>query len=45
MISLGHSILTAGAETVTTLVVLAGRLPGNAKPRGDLRPSDAHVDR
>jgi hypothetical protein len=42
---LGHSILTAGAVTVAALVVLAGRLPSNAKPRGDLRPPDTHADR
>jgi len=42
---LGHSILTAGAVTLAAPVVLAGRLPGNAKPRSDLWPPDAHADR
>jgi hypothetical protein len=37
--------LTADAQAVAALVVLAGRLPGNAKASGDLRPSDAHADR
>jgi hypothetical protein len=29
---------------MTTLVVLAGRLPGHAQPGGDLRPPDAEAD-
>jgi hypothetical protein len=41
----GHPILTAGEIAMAALVVLAGRLPGDAKTGGDLRPPDAHVDR
>jgi hypothetical protein len=37
-------ILTAGAVTVAALVVLAGSLPGYAKPVGDLRPPDAQAN-
>lgn len=40
----GHPILTAGAVAVATLVVLAGRLSGHAKPGGDLWPPDAQAD-
>ncbi len=35
--------MAAGVAAVATLVVLAGRLPGHAKPGGDLRPPDAQV--
>ena len=38
-------MLMAGAIAVAALVVLAGRLPRDAKAGGDLRPADAHVDR
>jgi hypothetical protein len=38
-------MLMAGVIAVAVLVVLAGRLPGDAKTGGDLRPPDVHVDR
>jgi hypothetical protein len=38
-------MLMAGAIAVAALVVLAGRLPRDAKAGGDLRPPDAHVNR
>ena len=40
----GHSVPTVDVLTVTTLVMLAGRLPGHAKLGGDLRPPDALAD-
>ena len=40
----GHAILAAGALTVSALVVLAGRLPGDPEPGGNLRPPDAQID-
>ncbi len=35
--------MAAGVAAVAALVLLAGRLPGDAEPGGDLRPPDAHV--
>jgi hypothetical protein len=40
----GHTILTAGVVAVAALVVLAGCLPGHAKPVGDLGPPDTQAD-
>jgi len=37
------AIMAAGVAAVAALVLLAGRLPGHAKPGGDLRPPDAQV--
>ena len=37
-------MLMAGAIAVAALVVLAGRLPRDAKAGGDLRPPDALID-
>jgi len=40
----GHTIWTAGAVSVTALVVLAHCLPSNSEPGGDLRPPDVEAD-
>ena len=37
--------LTAGAVSVSALVVLTGCLPGNSEAGSDLRPSNAQADR
>jgi hypothetical protein len=36
--------MAAGAAAVPTLVLLAGRLPGYAKPGGNLWPPNAQAD-
>jgi hypothetical protein len=38
------SVLSSHTVTMAALVVLAGRLPGNAQPGGDFRPPDAEAD-
>ena len=38
------SVLTDGAIPVTALIMLAGRLSGDAELGGDSRPSDAEFD-
>jgi hypothetical protein len=38
------SILNSHAATMTTLVVLTGRLPGDAQPGGDLWPPDTQAN-
>jgi len=40
----GHRIRAAGSASVTALVVLACRLPGDPESGGDLWPSDALID-
>ena len=40
----GHSILTDGVVAMAALVVLAGRLPGDPEPGGDLRPANTEFD-
>jgi hypothetical protein len=44
LIKSGHPLLAADAVAVSTLVVLAGRLPGHFEPDGDLWPPDSQAD-